>query len=184
MNLVEHIKNFLAKQGLNWNGEIEYDIKTKKGKVADFRQAEASDFEKEGDQQTIIIDFGKNGQIALVVGIDLIDFHIYGIDPGWAMTAYPGDNDEIMELCDEHRDLSNEWFEYMLVNGGLVYRQAIIKICAKKKEEAEEYLNKRLLDLDRKIGYLEKKKGYEKAAYKEKITELNKLEKKIYTIEM
>lgn len=183
MNLIGHIKNFLATEGLNWNGEIEYKIKTKKGKVADFRQAESSDFEKEGEQQTIIIDFGKDGQIALEVSIDLMNFKILGIALDYGLTCYSGEDDKNEKICRE-RDLSNEWFKYMLVNGGLVYRTAIKNILDMKKVEAEEYLNKRINDLDRKIGYLEKKKDYEKQSYEKKISNLKKLEKKVDSIEI
>lgn len=183
MNLVEHIKEFLKKQGLNWNGEIEYKIKTKKGKVADFRQAESSDFEKEGEQQIIIIDFKEDGQIALEVSIDLMNFKILGTALDFGLTCYAGEHDKNIKLCRE-RDLSNEWLKYLLVNGGLVYRTAIKNILDMKKQEAEQYLNKRIGDLDRKIGYLEKKKDYEKQSYEKKISNLKKLEKKVDSIEM
>ncbi len=183
MNLIDHIKGFLLTKGLNWNGEIEYEIKTKKGKVADFRQAESYDFEKEGEEQTIIIDFNKDGQIALEVAIDLINFKILGIALDYGLTCYAGKNDKNEKLCRE-RDLSNEWLKYMLVNGGLVYRTAIKELLDMKKVEAKEFLNKRVNDLDRKIGYLEKKKDYEKQSYENKIADLKKLEKKVDSIEI
>ncbi len=177
MNLIDHIKKFLATKGLNWTGEIEFAKMDKIGTWADFRQAEIRDFEIEGQTQTIVIDFSKDGQIALVVVIDLINFEIKGIAPEYGLTCYAGDNDENVELCRE-RDLSQEWLEYMLVNGGLVYRSAIINLCAEKKILAETSFNNHQKIIDREIENLERKRTIARKEFEEKITSLSKLEEK------
>jgi len=177
MDLVEHIKNFLAQQGLNWNGEIEYEIKKNHQSIADFRMARAEDFEKEGDTQTIIIDFGKLGQIALVVSINLINFRIEGTAPEYGFTCYAGDNDENVKLCEE-RDLSQEWLEYMLVNGGLVYRTALIKLCAEKKKLAELSLDNTQKLIDREIEKFQRQREIARRKCEAKISNISKLEEK------
>lgn len=172
MDLIENIKEFLKIKGLNWTGEVS----TRNGK--NFRLARVEDFKylKNADY---IIDFGKDGQIALSMEIDEITFKIYGESFDVGFTCYAGHNDKNIKLVRklEDKDFSKEFIKFQLEKCGLVYATLLRKKCEEKKQEVEENEERRIGQLTRKIDYLNKSIQSTKEDSKKKIQSINRLEK-------
>ncbi len=165
------VKKFFKSEGLNWTGLLA----TSKDK--DFRPATEEDFEvlQEIDY---LIDFGKDGQIALMAEIDLINFKINGIDNDVAVSCYPGDKNENKKLCKD-RDLTKKWIQFQMSSKGLVFATMIRDRIDQERKKVVEDSESRIKKLEKKIEFLSHKIEDVKDEESQKLKELTKIEKSI-----
>lgn len=147
--MVENVKAFLKELGLNWKGSIITH------REKDFRPATEEDFKFLGNAD-YLIDFGKDGEIAISIEIDEITFKIYGESFDLAYTCYAGDNEKNLKLIRklEDKDFSNEWIKFQLKKSGLVYAAALRLKCLEKKQKINEESERKQKQYRRKIEYL------------------------------
>ena len=175
MDIVKDIKAFLGTKGLNWNGEI------MAGRDKDFRPATEKDF-NELDNYDFLISFGKDGEIAVSIEVDLIHFRINGESFEASCNCYAGDKEENKKLCEE-RDLSKEWVMFELKSNGLIYAAALKLQCAREKEKTETQSEQRVKQLDRKIAYLERSKEKVEENKNIRLNEIASIEKLVQEVE-
>lgn len=176
MDFIQNIKKFLKLQSLNWTGEIIL------GKEKDFRPATLEDFSKLQDMD-FRINFGTDGEVALSMEIDLINFKINGETFDIVYTCYAGDNEENKSLCEE-RDLSTEWVKYQLKQNGLVYNTMLRKKCEEEKLKIQEETKRKEKQLERKIKYLKRSIDKTKENSNREITKLEYYENLAKEIEL
>jgi len=169
MKVVECVKRFLKQEGLIWKGEaISFSGKS-------IKKLTEEDFDKLTERD-YIIDFGKDGQVALTMEIDLINFKIIGVNLDCTLNCYCGDKKENEKLCEE-RDLSKEWIKYQLMSRGLVYATMFKQRCNEEREKVKEESNKQRKQIQKKIEFLEKKMTYVDFDEKQGLKNISNLEK-------
>ena len=169
MKVVECVKRFLKEEGLKWKGEAFSSSKKSVVKLTE------EDFDNLVERD-YIIDFGKDGQVALSIEIDLITFKINGVNINTDLVCYVGDKKENEKLCEE-RDLSRDWIKYQLKSRGLIYATMFKKRCQEERSKVKEESEKQRKQLQKKIEYLEKKISYVDLDEKQGLKNISNLEK-------
>jgi len=170
MKTVDCVKKFFSSIGLKWTGMLS----TTKDK--DFREANEEDFETL-QEIDYLIDFGKDGQVALNVEIDLINFKINGESLDCGISCYPGDKNENKKLC-KPRDLSKDWIKIQLMCKGLIYATLLRKKMEDEKIKIKENSDSTRKKLTKKIEYLTHRIENVDEEEKSQLKQISMMEKK------
>lgn len=165
------IKKFFKANGLNWTGLVCGE------KEDEFRPATEEDFENLS-LMDYLIDFGKDGQIALNVEIDTITFKINGESNDCALSCYAGDKEENLKLCEE-RDLSNNWIHFQLSSKGLSFAITLREKINEARQKVVAESETRIKRIEKKIKFLTIKVEDVKEEQEQKLEHLSQIEKSI-----
>lgn len=154
--MVECIKLFFNKLGIEWNGFI----KTNNHKA--FREANIQDFEKT-KMCSFLVNKKELGEFLIIAEVDELNFNIYSISL----------KDELSEIT---KDMSKEWIELQLKTKGLIFATRLKKKCAEQRENIKSEHEKKKKQLQDKIEHLKQRLDYKDKEMKEELLKIDFIE--------